>query len=237
MTKPSRQNASELRKPRPPALPTIDQIQAIFLGADAIPIIYAENTSLFRQGDAADWVYFIVRGKVQISVLSKQGKEGLIALPLSAGDFAGESSLSTRPRYLASAEAVVKSKVIKISKATMTKFINENAEIGLCFTAFLLQHAMAIEAELVNHLFNSSEKRLARILLLLANFSHQGRLEPITNMTQQILAQRVGTTRARISFFMNKFRRLGLITYNGSIQVHSGLLDVMLYDARSEHDK
>ena len=95
----------------------------------------------------------------------------------------------------------------------------------------------AVEAELVDHLFNSSEKRLARILLLLANFGHEGKLEPITNMTQELLAQRVGTTRARISYFMNKFRRLGLITYNGSIQVHSGLLNVVLHDARLEHDK
>ena len=237
MAKPKRAPAGKRTGQRLPPVPTIAEMEAAFRDTGSTTVIYPANSTIFRQGDEADWVYFIIRGRVQISVLSKQGKEGMIAVPHTDGDFIGESALSSQLRYLSSAETVMKSEILKIPKETMRALIKENAEIGTCFTAFLLQHTMAVEAELVDHLFNSSEKRLARILLLLANFGHEGKLEPITNMTQELLAQRVGTTRARISYFMNKFRRLGLITYNGSIQVHSGLLNVVLHDARLEYDK
>ncbi len=216
---------------------TIDQVREIFLAAGGTPIIYQPRETIFRQGEAADWIFFILSGDVQISVISKQGKEGLIALPLSAGEFFGESCLTSQRQYLGSAESLTACDAIKLSRATMSELIKSNAIVGQVFTAYLLQHTLNVEAELIDHLFNSSEKRLARVLLLLANFGHEGRLEPIRNMTQELLAQRVGTTRARISFFMNKFRRLGLIDYNGTIEVHSGLLNVVLDDSRLEDEK
>lgn len=233
----TKKRAGKTRTPAGPPPTSTGKIQQVLRAANATSITVEAGGSIIRQGDLAAWVYYLVQGKVQISVISKQGKEGMIAPPLVPGDFIGESSLSGQNRYLASAKAVDASELIKVPKEVMMRLVREDADIGARFTAFLLQHAMAVEAELVDHLFNSSEKRLARILLLLANFSNEGKLEPITNMTQELLAQRVGTTRARISYFMNKFRKLGLITYNGSIQVRSGLLNVVLNDARLEKDR
>jgi CRP-like cAMP-binding protein len=124
-----------------------------------------------------------------------------------------------------------------MNSAQMRALLHKKRAASLYFTNFLLQRTLDVQADLVDHLFNSSEKRLARVLLLLANFGHEGRLEPITNVTHDMLAQRVGTTRARVSFFMNKFRRLGLTDYNGTIKVHSGLLNVVLYDSRLAPEK
>jgi CRP-like cAMP-binding protein len=169
---------------------------------------------------------------VQCFVTSKHGKEGLVGPPLGPGDFVGESSLSTQNTYLSSADTTALSEIIKISCPRMVKVLKTDTAVNHAFSDFLLRHGLNIQAELVDHLFNSTEKRLARTLLQLANFEQDGRLQPINHMTQELLANRVGTTRGRISFFMNKFRRLGLIDYNGAIHVRGGLLNVVLSDPR-----
>lgn len=220
---------------RKPTEATID-VRAALLATDATQVRYRGNASLFRQGDAASWLYYVVEGKVHVSVTSQQGKEGMIALPLGVGDFVGEGSLTDQPLYLTSAATVGPAEIIKISRESMRDALKANLLLAEAFTAFLLQHSMDVEAELVDHLFNSSEKRLARTLLLLANFGDEGRLQPIRGVSQELLAKRVGTTRGRISFFMNKFRRLGLIDYNGAIHVRGGLLAVVLHDPRLKTD-
>ncbi len=206
-------------------------VAKLLLAAGAKTINVPAKTALFRQGTPADALYFIHRGKVRSTVLSKQGREGTIAL-LAAGDFTGEASLTKQPVYLNTAIAHTTCEIMKIGCEEMQDALHASTPLAEYFTAFLLQRTIDVQADLVDHLFNSSEKRLARVLLLLANFGRGGKLEPITDITQEILAERVGTTRSRISFFMNKFRRLGLIEYNGKIQVHSGLLNVVLHDAR-----
>jgi CRP/FNR family cyclic AMP-dependent transcriptional regulator len=217
-----------------------ESIRRILEEAGAIHCRKAPKESLFAQGSASDNIYFINRGKVQITVVSKQGREGIIAL-LTEGDFAGEISLTPQPLYLDSGTAITDCDILKVSSKLMLQILETSRLLAEYFTRFLLERTMDVQAELVDHLFNSSEKRLARVLLLLANFGQTGKLEPIAHITQEMLADRVGTTRARISFFMNKFRRLGLIDYNGSINVHSGLLNVVLYDdrikARPKKDK
>jgi len=185
---------------------------------------------IFQQGAPADAIYYIIEGTVQITVLSKQGREGMIGL-IPVGGFAGESSLTSQKLYLDTATAFRDSVVLEVPAARMRAVLKKSPSLSAYFTNFVLQHAMDVQAELVDHLFNSSEKRLARILLMLANYNGSGKLETIPHMTQGMLADRVGTTRARISFFMNKFRRLGLIDYNGEIQVHSGLLNVILNES------
>ena len=188
---------------------------------------YPAKAVLFRQGDPADAIYYIVSGKVQITAVSKQGKEGVIAL-LGNGDFVGEGGLAGQSVYQAWATTAAISDVVKIPRHVMSQMIRENPQFAKRFTSFLLLRTLQIEGELIDHLFNSSEKRLARLLLLLANFGKAGKLEPIANISQELLAQRVGTTRSRISFFMNKFRRLGLIDYNGVITVNMKLINVIV---------
>ena len=190
---------------------------------------------IFAQGEHSEFVYFIVQGRVQSSVTSPQGKEGTIA-EFKKGDFVGEASLTAQPLYLDTATAINDCEILALGSEAMRVIHQDNERFAAYFTGFLLQRTLDVQADLIDHLFNSSEKRLARVLLLLANFGHEGRLEPITNVTHDMLAQRVGTTRARISYFMNKFRRLGLIDYNGEINVHSGLLNVVLHDARLSVD-
>ena len=189
------------------------------------------KTQIFGQGQAADAISYIIKGKVQITVVSKQGRGGMVGL-VSEGGFVGEACLTGQPFHLDTATAFTDCIMLQISVKRMLAVLKKNAVISGFFTYFLLQHSMDVQAELVDHLFNSSEKRLARILLMLANFGNGGKLESIPHITQELLAERVGTTRARISFFMNKFRRLGLIEYNGKIKVHSGLLNVILHDSR-----
>jgi CRP-like cAMP-binding protein len=190
---------------------------------------------VFEQGQRADSIYYIASGRIETTVISLQGKVGTIAL-YSKGDFVGETSLTEQPLYLDTATAVTDAELLVLTSDQMHGVLNQERRVAAYFTNFLLERTLDVQADLVDHLFNSSEKRLARVLLLLANFGRSGRLEPITNVTHDMLAQRVGTTRARVSYFMNKFRRLGLIDYNGSIKVHSGLLNVVLYDARLAAD-
>jgi CRP/FNR family transcriptional regulator, cyclic AMP receptor protein len=196
------------------------------------PITYGAKTPLYRQGEPVGPVYYIVGGNVQVTVVSKQGREGALAT-LAAGDFVGEATLTRNPLYLDSAVALTDCELLSIGTDRFRHSLTKSDALATYFTNFLLKRTLDVQAELIDHLFNSTEKRLARVLLLLANFGQEGRLEPIANVTQELLAQRVGTTRARISFFMNKFRRLGLIEYNGAIKVHSGLLSIVINETPS----
>ena len=185
---------------------------------------------VFRQGDAADAVYYIEAGKIQITVVSEQGKEGVIAM-LEPGEFFGEGCIAGQPFRMASATATAKSTIVRIEKAAMIRVLHEQPAMSEMFMAFLLSRNIQIEADLVDQLFNSSERRLARLLLLLANFGKEGKLESIIpTINQDILAAKIGTTRSRINFFMNKFRKLGFIEYNGGLKVHSALLNVIVHD-------
>jgi CRP/FNR family transcriptional regulator, cyclic AMP receptor protein len=191
---------------------------------------YRTDQVIFSQGDAADSVFYIVRGKIKIVVTSEQGKEAVVAL-LGEGDFFGEGCLIAQPLRLATATSIAESMVMCIEKAEMIRVLHAEPAFAEVFTAYLLTRNSRVEADLVDHLFNSSEKRLARTLLLLAHFGEEGRHAPIaTKISQETLAEMVGTTRPRVSFFMNKFRKLGFIEYNGTLKVHSSLLSVVLRD-------
>jgi CRP/FNR family cyclic AMP-dependent transcriptional regulator len=185
---------------------------------------------VFRQGDPADAVFYVNTGRVQLTVVSDQGKEGIIAL-FGPGDFFGEGCLAGQPIRLASAVTTTASTISRIEKDAMVRLLHEEHEFSEKFMAFLLTRNIQVEADLVDQLFNSSEKRLARLLLLLANFNNDGELRPIIpKISQEVLAARVGTTRSRINYFMNKFRRLGLIEYNGEVKVHTALLNIIVHD-------
>jgi CRP/FNR family transcriptional regulator, cyclic AMP receptor protein len=191
---------------------------------------YRKNQLIFRQGDAADAVYYVQKGKVKLLVTSDRGKEGIIAI-LGPSDFIGEGCLNGQQRRIATAAAVDECVITRIERKAMIAAMHAEEKISELFIAFLLARKTRIEEDLVDQLFNSSEKRLARILLLLANLGKEGRHEPIVgNFSQEILAEMVGTTRSRVSFFMNKFRKLGFIDYNGTLEVHSSLLTVILHD-------
>jgi CRP/FNR family transcriptional regulator, cyclic AMP receptor protein len=191
---------------------------------------YQRKKIIFRQGDPADSVFYIQSGKIELSVMSNQGKERVIAI-LSAGDFFGEGCLAGQPLHMASAIALAESVIFKIEKQTMIRVLRDEPTLSEMFMAFLLARNIQFEEDLVDQLFNSSERRLARLLLLLVNFGKEGTLESvIPSISQDILAARVGTTRSRINFFMNKFRKLGLIEYNGHLKVHSALLNVVVHD-------
>lgn len=191
---------------------------------------YERGQHIFQQGDAADAVFYIQDGRVQITVVSEQGKEGVIGM-LNAGEFLGEGCLAGQPLHMASASATAESTIVRIEKDAMIRALRDEPTFSRLFMAYLLSRNVQIEADLVDQLFNSSEKRLARVLLLLANFGKDGKLEPvIPQINQEVLAARVGTTRSRINFFMNKFRKLGFIEYNGTLKVHSSLLNVIVHD-------
>jgi CRP/FNR family cyclic AMP-dependent transcriptional regulator len=186
--------------------------------------------AVYRQGDVADAVYYIEAGKIQLTVVSEQGKEGVIAM-LEPGEFFGEGCIAGQPFRMASATATAKSTIVRIEKAAMIRVLHEQPAMSEMFMAFLLSRNIQIEADLVDQLFNSSERRLARLLLLLANFGKEGKLESIIpTINQDILAAKVGTTRSRINFFMNKFRKLGFIEYNGGLKIHTSLLNVIVHD-------
>ena len=191
---------------------------------------YRKDQIVYRQGDPADAVFYIQSGKVKKTVVSEQGKEAVVAL-LGTGEFFGEGSLAGEILRLGTVTALTKCVIVRISKANITRVIHEEPAFAELFIAHLLARNSRVEEDLVDQLFNSSEKRLARTLLLLANFGKEGRPEPIiAKVSQETLAEMIGTTRSRVSFFMNKFRKLGLIDYNGHIEVHSSLLNVVLRD-------
>jgi CRP/FNR family cyclic AMP-dependent transcriptional regulator len=191
---------------------------------------YRKDQIVFRQGDPSDAVFYIQSGKAKKTVLSEQGKEAVVAL-LDAGDFCGEGCLAGEALRLSTVSALTKCVIARISKADITQVIHEEPAFAELFIAHLLARNSRVEEDLVDQLFNSSEKRLARVLLLLANFGKEGRPEPvIAKISQETLAEMIGTTRSRVSHFMNRFRELGLIDYNGHIEVHSSLLNVVLHD-------
>ena len=194
---------------------------------------YGANRIIYRQGDPADSVFYVRRGKVQHAVTSKQGKEAIVAL-LGAGDFFGEGCLSGQPLRIATATAMTDCSLARIEKAVMVRMLHEKHDISELFVTHLLSRSLRYEEDLIDQLFNSSEKRLARSLLLLANFGKEGRSESIhPRVNQEHLAQMVGTTRSRVSHFMNKFKKLGFVDYdgaNGGLKVHSGLLTVVLHE-------
>jgi len=190
-----------------------------------------KNHVLFSQGDTADAVFYVQEGKVKLTVLSHQGKEAVVAI-LEQGSFLGEASLAGRPVHLGTASAMTASTIVRIDRTAMTRALHEEPAFSDMFLSYVLSRNMRIEEDLVDQLFNSSEKRLARVLLLLAHIGKVGKPEPVlANISQETLAEMIGTTRSRVSFFMNKFRKLGFIDYNGGgLKVHSSLLDIVLHD-------
>lgn len=194
------------------------------------PRTYAPGEVIFTQGESADGVFYIQSGDVKILVTSEQGKEAVVGI-LRSGEFFGEGCLIGQPTRLASAVAMTDCEVACVEKVDMLRLLHAEPDMSELFMEHLLTRNGRIEADLVDQLFNSSEKRLARTLLLLANFGKDGAPQPIAGkISQETLAAIVGTTRSRISFFMNKFRRLGFIEYNGHLEVHSSLLTVLLRD-------
>ena len=191
---------------------------------------YQKNQIVYSQGDPADSVFYIQAGKVKKTVLSEQGKEAVVAL-LEAGDFFGEGCLAGEVLRLATVSAVTECVIARIAKADIIRVIHKEPAFAELFIAHLLARNSRVEEDLVDQLFNSSEKRLARVLLLLANFGKEGLPDPvIAKISQETLAEMIGTTRSRVSFFMNKFRKMGLIDYNGHLEIHSSLLNVVLHD-------
>jgi CRP/FNR family cyclic AMP-dependent transcriptional regulator len=201
---------------------------------------YGVNQTVFSQGEAADSVFFIEQGKVKVTVVSEQGKEAVVAV-LGPGQFCGEGCLAGQPRRMATATAITEGEIMRLEKAAVIRVLHDEPAFSEMFVSHLLARNIRVEEDLVDQLFNSSEKRLARALLLLANFGKEGRPEPIiAKISQETLADMIGTTRSRVSFFMNKFRQLGFIEYNGSLVVHSSLLSVVLHDQpqiKSESDE
>jgi CRP/FNR family cyclic AMP-dependent transcriptional regulator len=191
---------------------------------------YPKNQIVYAQGDPADSVFYIQKGKAKVTVLSEQGKEAVVAL-LGTGDFFGEGCLAGQPLRMATVSTLAESVIARMSKADIVRVIHEEPSFAELFISHLLARNIRVEEDLVDQLFNSSEKRLARVLLLLANFGKDGKPEPvIAKISQETLAEMIGTTRSRVNFFMNKFRQLGLIEYNGHLEVHSSLLNVVLHD-------
>ncbi|MBZ5533471.1 MAG: Crp/Fnr family transcriptional regulator [Acidobacteriia bacterium] len=190
-----------------------------------------KKRAIFSQGDPANAVFYIQKGKIKLLVVSKSGKEATIAI-LGPGDFVGEECIAaSQPRRVASAVAITEVEVLKIEKAAMIRVLHREHTFSDIFVSYLLARNARVQEDLVDQLFNSSEKRLARILLLLAQFGKEGKPEPvIPRISQEVLAEMVGTTRARVNFFMNRFRKLGFIEYNGEIRVHGSLLNIVLHD-------
>jgi CRP/FNR family transcriptional regulator, cyclic AMP receptor protein len=215
------------RKRKPPFDPTV------FLDTESVGRTiskYRKDQTVFSQGGSADAVFYIQKGKVKITVVSEQGKEAVVAV-LGPDEFCGEGCLTGQPRRIATAVAMTECEIMRLEKAAMIRVLHKEPAFSEMFIAHLLARTIRVEADLVDQLFNSSEKRLARALLLLANFGKDGRPERIiAKVSQETLAEMIGTTRSRVSHFMNKFRKLGFIAYNGHLKVHSSLLNVVLHD-------
>ena len=195
---------------------------------------YHKDQTVFSQGEIADAVFYIQKGKIKLTVVSEQGKEAVVAI-LGPGQFFGEGCLNGHPLRIATTAAIEDCVITRLDKMVMVATIHSKPDFSELFMAYLLDRNSRIEEDLIDQLFNSSEKRLARLLLLLANFGKEGRPQPIAGkISQETLAEMIGTTRSRVSFFMNKFRKLGFIEYNGEIEVHNSLLNVVLYDRSDE---
>jgi CRP/FNR family cyclic AMP-dependent transcriptional regulator len=191
---------------------------------------YHKNQIIFSQGEVAEAVFYIQEGQVKLTVVSEQGKEAVVGI-VGVGHFFGEGCLNGHPLRLATTTAIDDCVITRIEKATMIATIHKEPKFSELFMSYILARNSRIEEDLIDQLFNSSEKRLARLLLLLANFGKEGKPEPIVGkISQEMLAEMIGTTRARVSFFMNKFRKLGFIDYNGKLEVHSSLLNMVLHE-------
>ena len=202
---------------------------------------YRADDVVFAQGDIADAVFYLQKGKAKITVTSKSGKEAVLAI-LGPGDFFGEGCLNGQPRRMATVTAMTECAIMRLEKAAMVRVLHDEPKFADLFIGYLLHRNSRVEEDLVDQLFNSSEKRLARTLLLLANFGKDGKPEPvIPKISQETLAEMIGTTRSRVSFFMNKFRTLGLIDYNGDthgdLHVHTSLLNMVLHEGISNGQK
>jgi CRP-like cAMP-binding protein len=200
------------------------------VGAGKTILKFQKDQVVYSQGDIGDAVFYILKGKIKLTVVSKQGKEAILGL-LGPGHFFGERCLDGHPLRVTTATAIDECLVTRIGKDVMIATMHEEPKFSELFMAYLLGRSSRIEEDLIDQLFNSSEKRLARVLLLLANFGKEGGPEPIVGkITQETLAEMVGTTRSRVSHFMTKFRKLGYIEYNGNLKIHNSLLNVVLYD-------
>jgi len=191
---------------------------------------YQENQIVYSQGDSADSVFYVHRGKVKVTVVSKRGKEAIVAIR-GPDEFCGEGALTGKPLRLATTTTLSTCKIIRLEKKTVVSLLHQDPEFSDYFLAHLLTRTARVEADLVDQLFNSSEMRLARALLLLANYGNDSGLEPLPiEMNQETLAEIIGATRSRVNFFMNKFRKLGLIKYNGKLEVQKALLNFVLHE-------
>ncbi|NVN84644.1 MAG: Crp/Fnr family transcriptional regulator [Rhodopseudomonas sp.] len=200
------------------------------LGAGKTILQFRKNQTIFAQGDAADTVFYIQHGKVKLTVVSQHGKEAVVGI-LEAGQFFGEGCLNGQPIRLSTTTAMEDCTITAVTNVTLSAAIQSEPAMATVFITHLLSRNNRIEEDLIDQLFNSSEKRLARLLLLLANFGKEGNTSHIlVDISQETLAEMIGTTRSRVSFFMNKFRKLGFISYNGRIEVHTSLLNAVLHD-------
>ena len=196
---------------------------------------YRKDETVFAQGDPANAVFYIREGECKVTVVSKQGKEAVVAIH-GKGDFFGEGCLNGHTRRLATVKAITESEIMRLEKAAMVRALHDQPTFSELFISHLVTRNVRVEADLVDQLFNSSEKRLARLLLLMANFGKEGRTEPVLpKINQTTLAEMIGITRSRVSHFMNKFRKLGFIDYNGNLLVHNSLLNVVLHDNPAIH--
>jgi CRP/FNR family cyclic AMP-dependent transcriptional regulator len=200
------------------------------VGEGRTVLAFHKNETVYSQGDAADTIYYIQKGRIKVVVLSEQGKEAVVGI-LDPGQFFGEGCLNGNPVRISTTIALEECVITAITKSGMLAALHSEPKFSELFMLYLLRRNSRIEEDLIDQLFNSSEKRLARLLLLLANFGKDGRPQPIkVRVSQEILAEMIGTTRSRVSFFMNKFRKLGFISYNGEIEVHNSLLNAVLHD-------
>lgn len=223
---------------RKPSIPSSRTIGSRFDPANFLEVVakgrtvstHRKKQIIFSQGDAADAVFYIRKGKIKVTVISKQGKEAVVAL-LGTDEFLGEGCLIGQPKRLATATAMTECVTMRVEKAEIQRVLQEEPAFSQMFISHILARSARVEEDLVDQLFNSTEKRLARVLLLLANFGKEGRPEPIiAKISQETLAEMIGTTRSRVSHFMNKFRQMGFIDYNGHLEIHSSLLSVVLND-------
>ncbi len=206
------------------------QIFLATIGEGRKSVLFQRKQTIFTQGDPADAVFYIQTGKVRLTVVSNAGKEATVGI-FGEGGFFGEASLAGQALRMGSATAITDCAVLRIDKKAMMEALHREHEFSDLFVAYLLARNIRYEEDLVDQLFNSSEKRLARILLLLAHFGKEGKPESVVpKISQEMLAEMIGTTRSRVSFFMNRFRKLGFIHYNGGLQVHSSLLNIVLHD-------
>ena len=200
------------------------------VGAGKTISIYPKDQNIFEQGDVADTIYYVQKGRIKLTVQSERGKEAVVGI-LESGQFFGEGCMNGHPVRISTTTAIEDSVVTAITKKAMLAVLRSEPAFSEMFVAYLLKRNGRIEEDLIDQLFNSSERRLARLLLLLANFGKEGHPQPIEpNISQETLAEMIGTTRSRVSFFMNRFRKLGLISYNGKIEVNSSLLSAVLHD-------